>query len=285
MTAHQLIQRKGFFDEIVKLLHEETGQHVNIMGPGGVILSSTKPERIGTVHEAAQKIMKGTIDEAHVTEEQAAQLSGVRAGSNVPIEYNGERIAVIGMTGDPSAMHQIVRVAVRTVELWIKNHEEILVKEQAALEVNEQLQNIAAAIQEISAKSQEFASSSKAAMREVLDGGEKIKNISQVLKVIKELAAQSNLIGLNAAIEAARAGEAGRSFGVVAGEVRKLANTSERSVGEIQTILHDIHQTFNKILEQAQLNDRMAEEQSNALQDLIKHVEKIESMMDTLNQK
>jgi len=64
--------------------------------------------------------------------------------------------------------------------------------------------------------------------------------ISQIVATVEDLAAQSNLLAVNASIEAAKAGEQGRGFAVVAQEVRTLAEQSKQATGQVRTILADI---------------------------------------------
>ncbi len=99
---------------------------------------------------------------------------------------------------------------------------------------------------QVSSDMQSIATRVNESSRLVLLLVERMQEINRMATVIKEIADQTNLLALNAAIEAARAGEQGRGFAVVADEVRKLAERTTASTGDIARLLQSIEEDTNR---------------------------------------
>ena len=118
-----------------------------------------------------------------------------------------------------------------------------------------------------------------------------IEGIGSAVQAIESIAAQTNLLSLNASIEAARAGEAGRGFAVVADEIRSLADSSAESAKEIKQIIENVIELSNgtveisnrvfEVISKEQSDIEAAQEKFNILSD---SVEASISEIDTIRQ-
>ena len=111
---------------------------------------------------------------------------------------------------------------------------------------------LASTSEEVTAQTQEMAAVTRGLAEMSQESQKRTQDTGQVLALIRNVAGQTNLLGLNAAIEAARVGEAGRGFGVVAEEIRKLATSSSESIQKIDGILKAVATDSDRTYEEIQ---------------------------------
>lgn len=125
-----------------------------------------------------------------------------------------------------------------------------------AIKMRDAINDLASTTQEISAQAEEIAAVCSNLTNIVAESQGRVKETDGILGLIKNVAGQTNLLGLNAAIEAARAGDSGRGFSVVADEIRKLSGNTAVSVKQIgdiiKTVQEDSAYTSNQL---SQMND------------------------------
>ena len=123
---------------------------------------------------------------------------------------------------------------------------------EAAREINVRADKLKAVAVESRRQADEVYGQSEEKLRTAIEQSKSISQINALTGAILEIAAQTNLLSLNASIEAARAGEAGRGFAVVAEEIRKLADNSRETVTEIQGVTEAVVRAVSNLVEGAE---------------------------------
>lgn len=169
----------------------------------------------------------------------------------------------------------------RLIHTLVNNNETILdkLRSQAnstatiAANLTQTISSIPPALGKIT---QDLTDHSKELEDAVLEAEKNITYTGEVINFIKSVADKTKLLGLNAAIEAARAGEHGKGFGIVASEVRKLAEDSVDAVKKISTIIMNINKSITAIAKQKEKAISLTKKQ-------ISTTEKVSSGVNQLN--
>ena len=144
--------------------------------------------------------------------------------------------------------------------------------------LNDGISQISATMEELAASATTVSQNQNSLNQEIKNVNAVTGEINQVTALIKDIADETRLLGLNAAIEAARAGEAGLGFGVVAQEIRKLSADSKQTVGTIQEFTKTIKESVEKTVHMGSETAMTVEQQAAAIEEVTASVQEIHSL-------
>ncbi len=153
-----------------------------------------------------------------------------------------------------------------------------------ASSLDQGLTGVSASIQQITAATNDVSGSQSNLHEEIGKVKEQLESINNVMGFIKEIADETKMLGLNAAIEAARVGEAGRGFGVVAEEIRKLSEESKKTVIQIKELTQQIEKSMNTTADASQSTLAVTEETSAAVQEVNATIEEMTCLANKLTE-
>lgn len=166
---------------------------------------------------------------------------------------------------------------------------EIKTKQEKSIELSKKMEGFTQAVGEIvksidsiAVTAQQLAESQEnnmSASKEMKANTEKTKGI---IDFLKEIASQTNLLGLNASIEAARSGKEGLGFNVVAQEIRKLSLSSSDAVKQIETGLNSMNTSIEKIVKNIENVNEITQTQASTTEEVNAFVEELNSNAEEL---
>ncbi|GAU78981.1 methyl-accepting chemotaxis protein [Fusibacter sp. 3D3] len=202
--------------------------------------------------------------------------SGIAVNEIVPMEIYGVPFRaitypikdsngqIVGGVGISKNIEHLKKIESASADLFVT----LEATTDNVMKVNDGMQSLFSMISEVVDVSQLLASS--------------VKESDQIMSLIKKVAKQTNMLGLNAAIEASRAGTHGRGFTVVAEEMRNLALVSADSSEKVSATLLEMNHLITRIVEQMSKIEHVSKEQVIATEDMAAALEEITATSEIL---
>lgn len=244
---------KSAMADFQKTFHEDTclylysQEKVEHALPGKTIDLNVK---VGTPMEELRGILSYKVLQTgeFMKREVGAEVLGIPYIATAQPIFDDDQ--VIGVISAVTSIEKVDTLRTGANELGTAVQQMSVTSEEMLTAAND----IAIRIQELSAQSEKVK--------------EDIENIHSILGLVKGIAKQSSILGLNASIEAARSGEHGKGFNVVAKEIRNMAENSNERVLEIEKQLEVIQEAIEMMNESTQTIATFTEEHNASMQEL-----------------
>lgn len=261
-----------------RFIFQNTGYHIIVCNQDAMIVGdSDGGKRIGTKHDGSQKILSGHLNEYVVTTADVIKNPTLKEGQNYPIEVDGQRVGTFAIAGQLDYVRPIAKVVVALLSTRLKQAKQIEIVREVAHAVSQNVEQAVAAIEGISASSQELAANTESVVNVSHDSVRRVKDTGKILDMSRRIATQTKLLSLNASIEAARAGNYGRGFAVVAQEMQNLAQNSADATENINKILQEIQDSIQKVIDGINQSAVISNKQAGTMQDIIKVVQDVQT--------
>jgi methyl-accepting chemotaxis protein len=250
---------KGRFSHNGKDEINELGDDFNeMMDSISQLISNTK-DVISEIFESSDELRQNSESASSSSEEMAVSVDDIAGGANMQAE--GTEVCMNIASSLEKEMDSIDKVRSLMLE-----------DSQVTNEVNEKGQGL---VEDLKNKNDLNTLGIKSINKAVTELDRNSKDIESILGVIESISEQTSLLALNASIEAARAGEHGKGFGVVAEEIRKLADQSNKATQEIKDIVYGISEKSGStisIMEEVNLRNT---DQNTAVENVMKAFKEI----------